>query len=1204
MKKKLASFKQLFKSSVFLYINPIIWIIAVVALFIMSPDISQFVHEEGMPSAPEGYPSEVVDDIIERDDGFTGHEIILVYQNEDESPFSPEEKEQMEERIDSIQTESDLKLHDVMSPFDGEEAEERLLSEDDDVLVVVLQSDIESNEYAEVRDLIDEKMAIDGINHYQTGEVVINEDVLVTTEEGLDRSTIITVILVFIVLAVIFKSPVAPLIPLIMLGTVYVISVSLVSILIDRFGFPVSQFTEVFILIVVFGVGTDYCILVMQRFQEEAINESTDRSAMKKTMKGARNSVLYSAMTGFIGFAAIGLANFDLYQSAVGVTFSVIFVVSAIWMLLPFVFQVFGNRIFWPSQHKVKEPNNWLWGKLGYFALYKTKYAVILILVATVPLALMYDQSRSFDNLDEIDPSFDSVKGYNLIDDAFGEGDLFFTTLVIESQDGSWYDVQAIPYLELLSLNLEKIDNVDEVRTISRPEGEVLEEATVSYLAQELNDGLEEISDGLSELEDGQVELINELRNQEPTIEKAEEGILELLDGVGQSRSGVNEITTGLSELAEGLEEGERGLEELLAGQRELSDELQAFSALPEEIDDRLQDFFDNSDGYVESIARLTDGLEQIDDVTSVINEQTVIDEELLNNLNQGSDQFLDVLVAVQELINESEMINDTFDDFIHSLETLDDFLIDVQEELNEIDTDELIELRELVESTDTSPVEEEILDLLESMTGFQIGDTNGNNIDVIENQNRVLNEARLQISDAINLSITIQETTDEALESLETQLNGFTASIETLDNVIDTLESGASQFDSDEIDQELSVAVDELNTFEDSLQEVTDREGEINESINQVDTAIEEFQAGILEMQSGTQEIMTGLSDALGGIDELMDALNELDEGLGEIEQGLSDFAGEFDEIDMMLNLLIESVNEMRDGTLEIDDGIDEAAETLDDIIAKSGHPLGGLIFMRELIESEEFEQVWEQYTSPSEMRVAFVEIGLGINPYSDEAFDTLDEIEEMTHFSLQDTFLDDADWAFEGITSNNRDLRDVSDSDFTFTAIVMLVGIFIALTVLFKSLIMPVYVIASLIITYICAMSITELIFVNILGYDGLMWATPFFAFVLLMALGVDYSIFLLGRLSDDLTGDETSFDELIHTTMQKVGSTVLSAGIILGGTFASLYPSGVLTLMQVSTIVIAGVIFYTLIMLPLFVPIMFKWIGPHNWWPFKRQ
>ncbi|MFP3359905.1 MMPL family transporter, partial [Planococcus sp. SIMBA_143] len=88
----------------------------------------------------------------------------------------------------------------------------------------------------------------------------------------------------------------------------------------------------------------------------------------------------------------------------------------------------------------------------------------------------------------------------------------------------------------------------------------------------------------------------------------------------------------------------------------------------------------------------------------------------------------------------------------------------------------------------------------------------------------------------------------------------------------------------------------------------------------------------------------------------------------------------------------------------------------------------------------------------------------------------------------------------------------------DFTRTVIIMLVGLFIILTVLFRSMIMPIVMIGSLLLTYFTSMAISELIFINLLGYDGITWAVPFFGFVMLIALGVDYSIFLLDRFNEE--------------------------------------------------------------------------------------
>jgi RND superfamily putative drug exporter len=122
------------------------------------------------------------------------------------------------------------------------------------------------------------------------------------------------------------------------------------------------------------------------------------------------------------------------------------------------------------------------------------------------------------------------------------------------------------------------------------------------------------------------------------------------------------------------------------------------------------------------------------------------------------------------------------------------------------------------------------------------------------------------------------------------------------------------------------------------------------------------------------------------------------------------------------------------------------------------------------------------------------------------------MDEVKAAVDRAVKDTKLENAEVAVGGITSANADLDTMSGQDYTRTVILMLVGISIVLIFLFRSIIMPVYLIGSLILTYYTSMAINEMIFVNILGYTGISWAVPFFAFVILVALGVDYSIFLM--------------------------------------------------------------------------------------------
>ena len=168
------------------------------------------------------------------------------------------------------------------------------------------------------------------------------------------------------------------------------------------------------------------------------------------------------------------------------------------------------------------------------------------------------------------------------------------------------------------------------------------------------------------------------------------------------------------------------------------------------------------------------------------------------------------------------------------------------------------------------------------------------------------------------------------------------------------------------------------------------------------------------------------------------------------------------------------------------------------------------------------------------------------------------------------------------------NADLKQLSDQDFNKTVLYMMIGIFLILVILFRSIVMPLYLVGSLILTYFTAIGVTEFIFTQFFGYPGINWAVPFFGFVILMALGVDYSIFLMERFNEYKTKD---IQFAMTESMKNMGSVIMSAAVILAGTFAAMLPSGVLSLLQIATLVLTGLLLYALIVLPLFVPVMVK-------------
>jgi RND superfamily putative drug exporter len=113
---------------------------------------------------------------------------------------------------------------------------------------------------------------------------------------------------------------------------------------------------------------------------------------------------------------------------------------------------------------------------------------------------------------------------------------------------------------------------------------------------------------------------------------------------------------------------------------------------------------------------------------------------------------------------------------------------------------------------------------------------------------------------------------------------------------------------------------------------------------------------------------------------------------------------------------------------------------------------------------------------------------------------------------------------------------------------------------------------------------MFITNFIFIDLKGLEGITSFVPFFSFIIIVALGVDYSIFLMMRFKEY---PHMPAKEAIVLASRNIGGVIISAVVILGGTFATLMPSGILLLSELAIAVITGLIVLCFILLPIFVP-----------------
>ncbi len=246
------------------------------------------------------------------------------------------------------------------------------------------------------------------------------------------------------------------------------------------------------------------------------------------------------------------------------------------------------------------------------------------------------------------------------------------------------------------------------------------------------------------------------------------------------------------------------------------------------------------------------------------------------------------------------------------------------------------------------------------------------------------------------------------------------------------------------------------------------------------------------------------------------------------------------------------------------------------------------------------ELKAAMENYIS-SDGKGIVLDAILSISPYTNEALDLIEQFKDTVGFTLKGSPLEGSEFQIGGATSAFSDVRQMTSRDLTIVMIFVICGIFVVLAVLLKSLVAPVYLILTILISYASTMGISNLVFKYILGYDGLHWAVPFFAFCVLVALGIDYNIFLMSRVKDEYRpGDMTGS---MARALTSTGGIITSCGIIMAGTFGALLASPVRPMLEVGFAAFVGLLIDTFIIRCLMVPAIAVKVGELNWWPGRK-
>ncbi|MFJ7129241.1 MMPL family transporter [Streptomyces sp. NPDC098101] len=209
-----------------------------------------------------------------------------------------------------------------------------------------------------------------------------------------------------------------------------------------------------------------------------------------------------------------------------------------------------------------------------------------------------------------------------------------------------------------------------------------------------------------------------------------------------------------------------------------------------------------------------------------------------------------------------------------------------------------------------------------------------------------------------------------------------------------------------------------------------------------------------------------------------------------------------------------------------------------------------------------------------------------------SDAARETLARLRTAVHA------VPGADALVGGSTAQQYDTQRTAARDRALIVPVVLAIILVILVALLRSLVLPLLLVATVALNFAATLGVSALVFEHVFGFTGTDSSVPLYGFVFLVALGVDYNIFLMSRVREESL--RHGVREGVRIGLTATGGVITSAGVVLAATFAALGVIPLAFLVQIAFIVAFGVLLDTLVVRSLLVPALVRDLGPKAWWP----
>ena len=1185
----------------------IAWILILIISVVALPNITQLTNDHSNITLPSNVQSNVAQS-IENNWGSkkkNTYAVALVF-NKKSGKLTDADKQAINNTLDKFTNDKGkYGIKDSLLPDSNIATRKKLQSKDGTTWVAQFNVAKSHGTIEKVYNEMNKAAKTQGLRTYVTGADVLQHAFSASIQEGIKKTEAITVVFIFIVLVIVFKSPIVPLISLLTVGVSFLTSFSIVTNLVKSANFPFSNFTQVFMVIVLFGIGTDYNILLYDKFKENLGKGMDKYKAMHDALRNAGKTILYSGSSILIGFTALSLAKFSVYQSAVGVAVGVAVLLVVLLTLNPFFMATLGKKMFWPVKKFTGESDDKLWHGISSATLKHPIIYLVVLAVVVVPFMLMYSGHLNYDDTDEIADSVPSKQGLLIVQKHFSKGMAEPSYLYIQSKH-RLDNEENLKLIDQVTKQLQASKDVSFATSVTEPYGEPIDMLYVNNQLNTVNDGVDQARSGLGKLSKGTNKVANGANSLKDGADQLQNGTSRLQSGASQLVSGTNRLQNGASQLQSGATRLQSGSGQLVSGADRLrsgAGQLQSGAVRLQTGAGRLESgthaLQSGATSLVSGANRLKNGANSLQSGTQqMVNQLQQLSSQLSTQLSGSNKQQLAQLQTALPQINSGiQQLNQQVSGL--DISGLTSQLSGLSDKISAAESSAKDQAAGAVKQASSAAGDAAIAALeksgvkidssqaaaakaaanavgdqasgqVKNSSSSAAGNIDTNSLSSMTSQVSQLKQAVAQLAQASN----------KALPGAATALNQLSSGLTQVQSAASQGVAGA---------QKLNNGAGQLSNGLGSLSSGASRLGA---GVNQVNNGAGRLNNGLGTLASGAGTLNNGLGTLANGAGTLNNGLGTLASGASQLNSGIGQLAGQAPQLISGISQLNTGAGQLSAGAGKLASKVPQLTSGIDTVNSGLGQGetyLRGLgssaaadtfYIPKEFLKNDMFKKSMDVYLSPDKKSAQIIVV-FNSNPSATEATKKSQELSAMAKKSFQGTALKDAKVAMGGQSSKIEDTKTVASGDFLRTAAIMLIGIGIALMFVTRSLLQPIYILGTLLIAYLCSLSINQWIVKAVLGKSMLTWNTPFFSFIMLIALGVDYSIFLMTRYRELESEGYTTPSSRILKACAIIGTVVISAAIILGGTFAALIPSGIPTLIEVALAVDIGLLILVFIL-----------------------